>query len=227
MNNLSKLFFFFVLATVSITSCSKSDDNNNDLADEQRRRDSLNRVRIEALLEEQAPILKNFAEEHIPGAVLDDSTGIWFKIHTPGEEGSYTSWLVPGSMGGLALARPTVEVKYAGKLLNGNVFDKTSEDDPKDQTRSFQIGNDNMGGGLIPAWNLAFYPKEVRLNGRDYKVGGLTENGLQKGAVIELVAPSPYCYDNREQKDKDGKVTIPPDSPLHFYIEVVDIKDKK
>ena len=219
MSNLTKLFFLCALATISITSCSKSDDNGPDWADEQRRRDSINNARIEALLKEQAPILKDFAEEHIPGAILDDSTGIWFKILEPGEEESYTYRLVPGSMGGLALANPTVEVKYVGRLLNGNIFDETSADDPKDQTRSFQLG------GLIPAWNIAFYPKTINLNTRDYEIGGLTEKGLQKGTVIEFAAPSPYCYDNIE--NKDGEVTIPADSPLHFYIEVVDIRDTK
>lgn len=218
MNNLSKFFFLFVLATVTITSCSKSDDNNDDWADEQRR---INRARIEALLKEQAPILKDFAEEHIPGATLDDSTGIWFKIHELGEDGSYTYRLVPSSMGGLALINPTVEVKYVGRLLDGDVFDETSEDDTEDDTRSFQLG------GLIPAWNLAFYPKKIRQDARDFEIGGLTEKGLQKGAIIEFVAPSPYCYDNKEQKNKEGEVTIPADSPLHFYIEVVDITDKK
>ncbi|NGM66130.1 FKBP-type peptidyl-prolyl cis-trans isomerase [Sphingobacterium sp. SGR-19] len=223
MKNLSKFFFLFLLATISIMSCSKSDDNNTDWGEEQRRRDSLNRVRIEALLEEQAPELKAFAETNFgEDAQFDDSTGIWFKIHEPGEEGSYTRWLVPSSVGALALARPTVEVKYSGKLLNGEVFDETSANDPKDKTRSFQIGTDGMGRGLIAAWNLAFYPKQVRLNGNDYNIGGLTEKGLQKGTVIEFAAPSPYCYDNIE--NKDGEVTIPADSPLHFYIEVVDIK---
>ena len=223
MNNLSKLLFFFVLAAIGITSCSKSDDNGTDWAEEQRRRDSINNARIEALLKEQAPELKAFAETNFgEDAQFDDSTGIWFKVHEPGEEGTYTRWLVPGSMGGLTLASPTVEVKYVGKLMRtGEIFDQTPEDDPEDDTRSFQLG------GVIPAWNIAFYPKEVRLNGNDYKIGGLTEKGLQKGAIIEIVAPSPYCYDNTEQKDKEGKVTIPKDSPLHFYIEVVDIRDKK
>src|SRR5690606_27179679 len=140
MKNLSKLIFLFTLTTISITSCSKFDDNGYDWAYEQRRRDSINNARIEALLDEQPPIVLDFAEEHIPDAILDDSTGIWFKIHEPGEEGSYSKWLVPGSMGGLALARPTVEVKYTGKLLNGDVFDETSADDPEDKTRSFQLG---------------------------------------------------------------------------------------
>ena len=221
MNNLSNFFFLFVLATITITSCNKADDNNNDdWAEEQRR---INRARIEALLKEQASELKTFAETNFgEDAQFDDSTGIWFKVHEPGEEGSYTRWLVPGSVGGLALASPTVEVKYVGKLMrNGEIFDQTSEDDPKDNTRSFQLG------GVIPAWDLAFYPKELRLNGNDYQIGGLTEKGLQKGAIIEFVAPSPYCYDNKEQKNKDGEVTIPSDSPLHFYVEVVDIRDKK
>ncbi|MBD1434228.1 FKBP-type peptidyl-prolyl cis-trans isomerase [Sphingobacterium sp. DN00404] len=217
MKNLSKFFFLFLLATIGIVSCSKSDDNNANWAEEQRRRDSLNRIRIEALLEEQAPELKAFAEANFgEDAQFDDSTGIWFKVHEPGEEGTYTRWLVPGSMGGLALASPTVEVKYVGKLMrNGEIFDQTPEDDPEDDTRSFQLG------GVIPAWNIAFYPKEVRLNEKDYKIGGITEKGLQKGAIIEFVAPSPYCYDNTASDD------IPADSPLHFYIEVVDIKDKK
>ncbi|TYR35001.1 peptidylprolyl isomerase [Sphingobacterium phlebotomi] len=212
MNNLSKLLFFFVLATMGFTSCSKSDDNGTDWAEEQRIRDSINNARIEALLEEQAPILKDFAEERLPGAVLDDSTGIWFKIHEPGEEGSYSYRLVPGSMGRLSLSNPTVKVKYVGKLLNGDVFDETTADDPKKETFSSPLGS------LIVAWNYAFYPKEIRLNGNDYKIGGLTEKGLQKGAIIEFVAPSPYCYDNAASDD------IPADSPLHFYIEVVDIK---
>lgn len=220
MNNLLKLLFFFALVMVGVTSCSKSDDNQ-DWRDEQRRLDSINNARIEALLKEQAPVLKAFAEEHIPGAVLDDSTGIWFKVHTPGTAGSYTRWLVPGSTGSLSLSRPTVEVKYTGKLLNGDTFDQTSTDDPEDKTRSFPLGS------VIAAWDIAFYPKEIRLNGEDYKIGGLTEKGLQKGAIIEFVAPSPYCYDRSTRKDKDGNITIPADSPLHFKIEVVDIKDTK
>lgn len=220
MHNLSKLFSLFVLATLLLTSCSKSDDNQ-DWRDEQRRLDSINNARIEALLQKQAPILKAFAEEHIPGAVLDDSTGIWFKVHAPGTAGSYTRWLVPGSTGSLSLSRPTVEVKYTGKLLNGDTFDQTSTDDPEDKTRSFPLGS------VIAAWDIAFYPKEIRLNGEDYKIGGLTEKGLQKGAIIEFVAPSPYCYDRSTRKDKDGNITIPADSPLHFKIEVVDIKDTK
>lgn len=221
MNNLSKLLFFLVLAAAGITSCSKSDDNGTDWAEEQRRRDSINNARIEALLKEQAPILKDFAEERIPGAVLDDSTGIWFKIHEPGEDESYTYRLVPGSMGGLALANPTVKVKYIGKLLNGNIFDETVEGDSEKETFSSPLG------GLILAWNYAFYPKTINQNVRDYEIGGLTEKGLQKGAIIEFVTPSPWAYDNSEQKNKNGEVTIPANSPLHFKIEVVDIKDTK
>lgn len=215
MKNLSKLFFFFILAALSLTACNKTDYNDDDWAEEQRRLDSLDRLRVEALLEEQAPILASFVEENFPNDKewrLDDSTGIWFKVHEPGEAGSYTRWLVPGSMGGLALANPTIEVKYVGKLLNGNIFDETSDDDPDKETLSSPLG------GLITAWQNAFFPKEYNLNGNDYKIGGLTEKGLQKGAIIEFVAPSPYCYDNTESDD------IPADSPLHFYIEVVDIK---
>lgn len=220
MNNLSKLLFLFVLATVSITSCSKDDYNDDNWAEEQRRRDSINNARIQALLEAQAPALEEFAQTYFgDDAQFDDSTGIWFKIHEPGEEGSYTNWLVPGSMGGLSLANPTVEVKYVGKLLNGEEFDKTSEDDPEKDTYTARVGD------FIAAWNYAFYPKEIRLNARDYVIGGLTEKGLQKGAIIEFVTPSPWGYDNSERKDEDGEVLIPADSPLHFHIEVVDIKN--
>lgn len=220
MNNLPKVFFLFLIAAIAVTSCSKSDDNGVDWREEQRIRDSLNNARIEALLKAQAPLLESFVVEHFPGDeawVLDDSTGIWFKIHEPGEIGSYTYRVVPSATGGRVLAAPYVEVNYIGKLLNGEIFDATSEE----ETRTFRLGN------LIPAWNIAFYPAVIRQDAQDFKIGGLTERGLQKGTIIELVAPSPYGYDNLAQKDKDGKTTIPADSPLHFYIEVIDISDKK
>ena len=106
-------------------------------------------------------------------------------------------------------------------LPDYDVFDETVEGDSEKETFSSPLG------GLILAWNYAFYPKTINQNVRDYEIGGLTEKGLQKGAIIEFVTPSPWAYDNSEQKNKNGEVTIPANSPLHFKIEVVDIKDTK
>ena len=225
MKKLSKLLFAFLLASITIASCSKSDYDDSEWQAEQRRRDSLNRIRIDSTLTEQAPLLAQFAKDSLgEGAQLDDSTGIWFKIHDLGEVGSYKYQLQSNGYQ-LVLPNPSIEVKYQGKLLNGKVFDETLQELPGDEKEDADSSKTSHLGQLIPAWRIAFYPKEIRINGKTHYVGGLTEKGLQKGAIIEFVVPSPYGYDNKEVKDKDGKVTIPANSPLHFKIEVVNIKD--
>lgn len=217
--NLLKLLFALVVTIIAVSSCQKNDPYNDDeWQKEQRRLDSLNRVRIEKLLEEQAPILKQYAEENMPGAVLDDSTGIWYKIHNSEDEESIRYRLVPVS-GGLAISPRYTEVKYTGRLLDdaGTIFDKTEED----KTAVFDIGS------LIPAWYLTFWPKEIEYNLRNYVIGGFTPQGLNKGISVEILTPSPYAYDNRERKNEAGEVIIPADSPLHFHIEVVDLRDQE
>lgn len=218
MNNIVRIVFAVIITSVVVSSCQKQDAyNNDDWLKEQRKQDSLNRVRIEKTLIEQAPLLKDFAEKAMPGAVLDDSTGIWYKIHDAGIEDSFDYRIVSTS-NGLAISPRYTEVKYKGTLIKTeSVFEETAED----KTAVFSIGS------LIPPWYLALWPESLEYNLRNYEIGGFTPKGLKKGAIIELAAPSPYCYDNREQKNKDGEVTIPADSPLHFYIEVVDIRDTK
>jgi|SRR5690606_1818049 len=217
MQNLFKLVLAIIIIGAVVSSCQKEDANNDDWLKEQQRQDSLNRVRIEKTLIEQAPLLKDFAEDNMPGAVLDDSTGIWYKIHNPGIEDSFDYRIVSTSRG-LAISPQYTEVKYKGTLIKtGSVFEETDED----KTAIFSIGS------LIPPWYLAFWPESLEYNLREYEIGGFTPKGLKTGAVIEIAAPSPYCYDNKEQKNKDGEITIPSDSPLHFYIEVVDVRDEK
>src|SRR5690606_20695395 len=201
--------FAVIFMSIGVSSCQKQDPfNNEDWLKEQRRQDSLNRDRIEKLLIEQAPLLKDFAEKNMPGAMLDDSTGIWYKIHNAGIEDSFDYRIISTS-NGLAIYPRYTEVKYKGTLVKtGNVFEETAED----KTEVFSIGS------LIPPWYLAFWPESLEYNLRDYEIGGFTPKGLKKGAIVELAAPSPYCYDNTERKNKDGEVTIPADSPLHFYI---------
>lgn len=215
MHNLIKLIFTVIVIGSVVSSCQKEDTNNNDWLKEQQRLDSLNRVRIEKTLIEQAPLLKDFAENNMPDAELDDSTGIWYKIHDAGIEDSF-DYRIISTPSGLAVSPQYTEVKYTGTLIKtGGEFEKTAED----ETAIFPIGS------LIPAWYMAFWPKSLEYNLRDYVLGGFTTKGLKTGAIIEIAAPSPYCYDNVEQKNKDGEITIPADSPLHFYIEVVDIRE--
>ena len=189
-----------VLLVISFVSCSKDEPDNGES----------NQERIERILAEQAPVLKKFAEEHIPGAELDTETGIWYKIQQAGTDGSVDYNLSKTNVG-LIVAPPYAEVKYKGQLIDeaGTVFDETEED----KTAVINLNQ------VILAWTAAFWPTELEYNLDIYKLGGVTEKGLQKGAIIEFVAPSPYCYDNRTS------AKIPADSPLHFTIEVVDVRN--
>ncbi|WP_140937388.1 FKBP-type peptidyl-prolyl cis-trans isomerase [Sphingobacterium lumbrici] len=211
MKNLFKILFAFAIAATTFTSCIKDNDFDMDkLKEEQRIKDSVEKARVDNIIETQAPILAAYVAENFPEATLIDSLGIWYNISEWGEENSYTYSF--GSNG--YLAAPTVTVKYTGKLLNGTVFDETEDD----KTATFSLAQ------VIPVWKIAFFPKSIKLNGIEYNIGGLTPFGLQKGARIRFVSSSPWAYDNVEKKDQQGQVTIPENSPLDFTIEVIDIK---
>ena len=197
---------------VSLVSCNNKNDFDFEAAQkEQQRRDSIENVRIKGLIEKQAAELKAFADEKLPGATLIDSLGIWFRVDAVGQEDSYT--YRPHPSGGIVA--PEVTVKYKGRLLNGTIFDQTDEKEP---TRTFPLNR------TIKAWQIAFLPKEIKYNGNKYSLLGLTNTGLKKNSKIKFVTSSPWAYDIQELKDKEGKVTIPANSPLYFEIEVIDIK---
>ena len=159
--------------------------------------------------ETEKPLIKSYVNSKYPEMIFSDTTGIWFEVVNPGSAGSYEYKIVDtvnyNGQTVKALRLPTVTVKYAGKLItNDIVFDSN-------QT---EAGFTSKLGDLITAWQFAFLPKSVGAT----SFGGLTAKGLQKGSKIRVVTPSVYAYGNRDY----GK--IPPNSPLFFEIEVLDIK---
>lgn len=142
-------------------------------------------------LELEAPIIASYVDKDptLKGIAQKHESGIWYVIEEEGTgDYDYKKW-------------PNITVKYSGKLLNGTEFD--SSDSVK-----FNLSN------MITAWLYAFLPQEI--NGE--KFGGITINGLQKGAKIRIITPSPWGYGSTP------KPTIPADSPLDFTIEVIDIQ---
>ena len=192
---------------LGLSACNNTDFDQ--LQAEQNRQDSLERARIQKLLDEQAPLLEAYV--HTQGwtnAILNKDRGIWYEVLNVGTNDSYAykinyNGTVP------ALVYPNIEVMYKGELLDGTPFDETA--DGKTATLSLNR--------VLLAWQLAFFPKSIYGNGQNNSVGGLTEKGLQKGAKIRFVTPSPWAYD-AEVQDK-----IPANSPLVFEIEVVNITD--
>lgn len=212
---MKKTFSYLTLVLtilVSITACNNKNDFDFEAAQkEQQRLDSIENARVNSLIEKQAADLKSFATEKLPGATLIDSLGIWFRVDAEGQEDSYT--YRPHPYGGIIA--PEVKVAYKGTLLNGTPFDQTDEQEP---SRTFSLAR------VIRAWQIAFFPKEIKYNGNVYSLLGLTKTGLKKGSKIKFVTSSPWAYDTQEVKDKEGKVTIPVNSPLYFEIEVIEIK---
>lgn len=164
-----------------------------------------------AQFELEKPLIKSYAKANYPNMEYsNDETGIWYEVVEPGEEGSYeyktedaiNSYGQPVK----TLQMPTISVRYTGKLISNNaVFD--SNVDKADPLVS-------KLNGLIPAWYFAFIPQSIGSS----QFGGLTPNGLQIGSVIRIITPSYYGYGNRNMG------SIPPNSPLFFEIEVIDIK---
>ena len=162
-----------------------------------------------AQFDKEQPIIEAYVKQHYPKMKLSsDTTGIWYEILEEGNHESYTYKVVDTvttSYTGKALRSPTVTVRYTGKLVSDNsVF----------QTNQSEEGLTNKVNGFISCWYYAFVPKSIQ----QYSIGGLTQLGLKKGSKIRIVSPSYYCYGNNSVGN------IPPNSPLYFEIEVVDIK---
>ncbi len=92
----------------------------------------------------------------------------------------------------------TVSVHYVGKLLDGTAFDSSRVGKPL----HFILGT----GRVIPGWEDAL----IRLG---------------KGDKATIIVPSSLAYRKEGIKSpEDNKVVIPPDAPLLFDIEVVEVK---
>jgi FKBP-type peptidyl-prolyl cis-trans isomerase FkpA len=203
MKNMFKKFNFLILSlvvAVGFSACMKDDIEVYD---------------FQKYLDLEAPILEAYvnSEPGLEGAVRD-SSGIWYKIIEPGLQDSiagkpdYYRYNINNAN---QIEAPRLRVNYEGKLVsNGFVFDE-AEMKPDDTPISL--------ARVIYGWQLAFLPKHLRdKQGALRNVGGLTQHGLQKGAKIRIVLPSPYGYQNVAQG------SIPANSPLDFYIEVLEVK---
>lgn len=103
-----------------------------------------------------------------------------------------------------AVAGDIVSVNYVGALSNGTVFDTNIKEiavqaglDQEGRTYepySFTLGST----GVISGWNVAV-------------------TGMKKGEIAQVILPASYAY------GAEGFGPIPPNSPLIFQIEVVDI----
>lgn len=204
-NSMKNLNFFFIALIISIgfTSCMK--DNDIEPYDPQKYFDI------------EAPILKNYVEttEGLEDAILDE-TGIWYVIieeglTDPEDEDFYEYNFNSNNQ----FEYPRITVNYEGKLVsNGTVFDKGDD-------KVFSLA------GLLGGWMVTFFPEHMKdrngdivtdPNGDPAKIG-ITELGLQKGAKVRVVLPSPYGYQSSTQH-----ANIPPNSPLDFYIEVLEVQ---
>lgn len=87
-----------------------------------------------------------------------------------------------------------ITVNYTGKLVNGNVFDKTNG-----TSVSFRLGD------LISGWQKGVQ----HING---------------GGTIRLFIPSDLGYGNKDAKDNNGNIVIPANSILIFTIDLVDVR---
>lgn len=120
----------------------------------------------------------------------------------PTASGMYVVVKKPGS-GKKAENGSTVSVYYAGRLLNGKLFDTNIESEARKEGR--------MGGH--------FQPFAFTIGQRSVIKGweeGIT--GLSKGAKATLIIPSSMAY-GASGAGKD----IPPFSPLVFDVEIVSV----
>lgn len=157
----------------------------------------------------EKPIIATYVSTNYPGMQYSsDTTGIWFEVTEPGIANSYEYKIVDTVYQGYQtkmVRPPEITVRYTGKLVSNNqVFDSNNT----------EAGFKSKLNSLISAWQIAFQPKSIG----EYKVGGLTPKGLQKGSKIRFVTPSYFAYGNQNQG------IIPANSPLYFEIEVLDIK---
>lgn len=200
---MKKLNFLFIALIIGVgfTSCMKG--NDFEPYDGQKYFDI------------EAPILKAYVDsvDALEGAILDE-TGIWYKIVEQGLTDSANADFYEYNFNSIGeLEYPEVTINYEGKLVsNGLTFDEGED-------KTFSLGG--LVGGLI----VAFLPENMKdrkgdivldPNGDPQKIG-ITPLGLQKGAKIRIVMPSPYGY---QSQSREG---IPANSPLDFYIEVLEV----
>ncbi|MGN5954918.1 hypothetical protein ACP6L2_09955 [Sphingobacterium lactis] len=196
------LLFIALFAAMSMSSCLKNDIEEPPKVNEKEQ------ARIDSTFDAQEEMLETYARTHFTNPELDKRSGIWYEILAPKTDDTYEYFISNGSF-----ITPTVEMIYSIKLMNGTVYDETTE----------KVTERINYGKLIPVIPYSFFPKEYLLNGQTVFTG-LIPGGLKKGHKIRYIAPSPLCFDNIPQYDKDKNLIVPKDSPLDITIEVISIK---
>lgn len=156
----------------------------------------------------ETPLIEKYVEDNEIAATEDEKTGIWYVLESPGV-GDHTYY--SGTSSNPQAIQTKLVVAYTGKLLNGEVFDELTDPDPAKQY--LYLFADNYNNGVITAWQYTFLPKEI---------GGFFPNGLQEGAKVRIITPSPWAYGDKEA---NGKVRIPANSVLDFSIEVIKLEN--
>lgn len=184
---------FLNLATLglllSLTFFSCSSDNMN-----------LDRFDPYAQLALEKETISAFVAREYPNAI-EDTTGIWYEMLATADSATFDYKF---NQNGTQIF-PNVTVNYRLQLLSGAEVDKNQTPE----------GFTNRLNGLIPAWQIAFFPRAV---GNQTHLG-LTTKGLQPGDAIRIITPSFYAYGNRNNP------SIPANSPLIFEIKVLKIVD--
>lgn len=157
-----------------------------------------------AQLELEKPLVKAYAEEHFNNPQENKEYNIWFEVLEQGDPDSYEYKLVknPNDPNREYIEAPEITINYTLRLLDNTVIEEDNTTLPLD--------------GTILAWQYTFLPKAI--DGRGLETPGLTETGLKAGSKIRIVTPSLWAY--REF----GQQGIPPNTPLAFDIEVLEIK---
>lgn len=194
-----KKLIYFALATFlsafTLTSCNKDNGPTFNPAEQ---------------FDLEKPIIKSYANTNYPNMQYSsDTTGMWFEVLQPGVADSYNYKVVDTldrNGNTIKVVRPPViTVRYTGKLISNNTTFDSNQTEPGFKSKLDQV---------ITAWQIAFQPKSIG----EYKIGGLLPKGLQIGSKIRFITPSYFAYGNR------GSGVIPPNAPLYFEIEVLDIK---
>lgn len=156
-----------------------------------------------AQFELEKPLVEEYASKNFNNPQAHTELGIWFEVLEQGDPDSYEYKLVenPSSLSGWDIEAPNVVINYTVRLLDNTVVEE-------DEQIKMSLG------GKIVAWQGAFLPKEI--DGEQITIG-LTTTGLKAGSKIRFVTPSRWAYQNM------GSNGIPPNTPLAFDIEVLEI----
>jgi FKBP-type peptidyl-prolyl cis-trans isomerase FkpA len=167
---MKKLVFLLLAIPFVFTACSKSDTNGCNLSE----------LEVTAPAAEIAAVQAYLTANSITAA--QHPSGFFYSITAPGS-------------GATASLCSVVTVKYAGRLVNGTLFDSHT---PATGAQ-FQLAQ------LIAGWQ-----KGIPL--------------IQKGGKIKLYIPPSLGYGPNPVLDRLGNVSIPGNSILIFDIELVEVQ---